>query len=238
MSSQQFSSFSGLKGNCQGMPSWEELQHHFPEISRFFQEEHKKIGGFIPFERGYVYLIHAVGTDYYKVGKSINPDQRILQIAPKMPFDVRFIRVWRSEFMSLAEKMVHKELAECRVNGEWFQLTRDWSQFAAASRSGAEPGYVYTPWVLSEGMSFLIRNAYFCDIYDRIKALIRNVYGTDDHSSPQYKYWSCKLYEIACDGLQPFVFKPWVENMLFQIDEDQFQAMNLDCATGINHPEF
>jgi len=102
---------------------WEYIQERHPDAAKKILTEYHKREGFLPYEQGYVYLIHAVGTNYYKIGKSINPDKRILQIAPQMPFPVRCIHLWRSNFMSMAEARLHRLCRDSRANGEWFSFT-------------------------------------------------------------------------------------------------------------------
>lgn len=102
---------------------WDTIKTECPAIAEWLRKEHARRNGFLPYEQGYIYVIHGVGSSYYKIGKSVNPDRRILQIAPQMPFRTRFIRVWRSDFMSMAELFMHEQYSECRVNGEWFEFS-------------------------------------------------------------------------------------------------------------------
>lgn len=104
------------------LPRWTELKSDFPAIAEIFWKEYHRVNGFIPYEHGFVYAIHAVGSQYVKIGKSINPDRRLLQIAPQMPFRTRFIKVWRTSFMSMAEVSLHRHHEQARTNGEWFEL--------------------------------------------------------------------------------------------------------------------
>lgn len=102
--------------------SWQYICKHYPVFAQNFMQEYQRCNGFIPYEPGFVYVIHAVGSNYYKIGKSVNPDRRLLQIAPQMPFRTRFVRVWHSYFMSMAENMLHVGHEHCRANGEWFEF--------------------------------------------------------------------------------------------------------------------
>lgn len=104
---------------------WDWWCRHFPEIAVVMLHEYRRCDGFLPYERGYVYMMQAVGSRYFKIGKSINPDRRLLQISPKMPFETRLVKVWRSNFMSLGERCLHDAFQEKRRNGEWFELS-DW----------------------------------------------------------------------------------------------------------------
>lgn len=97
------------------------LEAYAPNTMKIIRREHRKHGGKVPFDRGYVYLIHAVGTDFYKIGKSIHPDKRLTQISPKMPFECELIATRKSLFVTEAEKHYHGWLHNLRANGEWFE---------------------------------------------------------------------------------------------------------------------
>jgi hypothetical protein len=122
--------------------SWDEIKVQLPKTSKNLVKAYKDTGGLLPFSLGYVYLIHAIGSDFYKIGKSIKPDRRILQISPVMPFKIKFVRVWPSNFMNDAEKYLHGLFSLERVNGEWFSLNKD-----------------YLELILNEGMFRTIRHA-------------------------------------------------------------------------------
>jgi hypothetical protein len=76
----------------------------------------------IPYKPGFIYLIRAIDTAYYKIGYTNNPSRRFSQISPKMPFKTKQMKVWRTNCMDIAEKMLHEIYAEYRTNGEWFDL--------------------------------------------------------------------------------------------------------------------
>lgn len=102
--------------------NWLDIKRNRPELADRILKEYQKRNGFVPYEQGYVYLMRACGTNYYKIGKSVNPDRRLLQIAPQMPFTTVFVKVWRSNFMSMGEKLLHHFFQDYRANGEWFKL--------------------------------------------------------------------------------------------------------------------
>lgn len=103
----------------------QDVQRAYPEIADRIIQEYERRNGFVPYELGYCYMMQACGTNYYKLGKTTNPDRRLLQIAPQMPFTTRFIRIWRSNFMSMGERWLHELLDQYRSNGEWFELPDD-----------------------------------------------------------------------------------------------------------------
>lgn len=104
------------------LPSWSRIKREYPRMAQRMLEEYHRLGGFIPFDPGFVYLIHAEGSNYYKIGKTTKPERRLLQISPKMPFKTRFVKIWRSLFMSEAETFLHRAYSQRRTNGEWFEL--------------------------------------------------------------------------------------------------------------------
>jgi hypothetical protein len=69
---------------------------------------------------GYVYILKS--GEHFKIGKSINVDQRVTQISPKTPLPVTLIHSIPSNNMSAAETMLHHRCASYRTNGEWFRL--------------------------------------------------------------------------------------------------------------------
>jgi len=75
---------------------------------------------------GYVYLIHLMNTEFYKIGKTNNVSRRIeSEISPKLPEEVGIIcSIASTDCLSL-EKELHAKFADKRKNGEWFTLAQD-----------------------------------------------------------------------------------------------------------------
>lgn len=74
---------------------------------------------------GWVYLIHAVGTNRYKIGRSINPVARYSTLQKQSPYPLQIIdSFWTVDAMT-DETWWHKELSEYRAYGEWFELTEE-----------------------------------------------------------------------------------------------------------------
>jgi hypothetical protein len=69
---------------------------------------------------GWVYILK--GNQYYKIGKTINLDNRIKQISPNLPFETELICAIRSENITRTESTLHQMFKDFRVNGEWFEL--------------------------------------------------------------------------------------------------------------------
>lgn len=68
----------------------------------------------------WVYLVHASGTNQYKVGQSSNPRDRLqaLQTANGNRLEL----IWLEQFHLRMERLIHERLAEHRLSGEWFEL--------------------------------------------------------------------------------------------------------------------
>ncbi|HEY9750697.1 MAG TPA: GIY-YIG nuclease family protein [Allocoleopsis sp.] len=71
---------------------------------------------------GYVYVIHAVGTDRYKIGKSVNPNARLTSLSKQAPYRLKLFLSFHVQDMSGAEKQLHRYFVDKQVNSEWFQL--------------------------------------------------------------------------------------------------------------------
>lgn len=74
-------------------------------------------------KEGFVYILQ--GEDYYKIGKTINLDQRIGQISPRLPFPVTLIHTIETNDIHRLEVALHQRFAPKRTNGEWFELDKD-----------------------------------------------------------------------------------------------------------------
>jgi len=75
-------------------------------------------------EAGFIYFVHADGTDRYKIGLTNNLDRRMKELNGKQsPFENRL--QWSIEVcdMRSAEKDLHDRFHARRVNGEWFQFS-------------------------------------------------------------------------------------------------------------------
>lgn len=83
------------------------------------------IGGFIRNKMsGYVYLIGTSTFGWYKIGKSITPEIRIKDLGILLPFKLQIFGVWYAENHHLMEKALHEMYKTSRINGEWFEFTK------------------------------------------------------------------------------------------------------------------
>jgi len=73
---------------------------------------------------GYVYLIHCMGTDYYKFGSSkINPELRLNELQTGCPFELKLISyIYQNDYKEI-EKYTHYKFRRYRIRGEWYILT-------------------------------------------------------------------------------------------------------------------
>lgn len=71
---------------------------------------------------GYVYLLRST-TGYYKIGRTVNPDDRLTTFSVKLPFEVEYECVIQTHDRYGLEKALHTYYMDKRINGEWFALT-------------------------------------------------------------------------------------------------------------------
>ena len=74
---------------------------------------------------GYVYLIGSTKFGWYKIGKSIDANVRVKDLGILLPFKIRVLQVWKADNHHLMEKALHELYASNRINGEWFEFTKD-----------------------------------------------------------------------------------------------------------------
>ena len=86
---------------------------------------------------GYVYLIQSP-TGYYKIGRTRNPDDRLATFSIKLPFEVEYKHLIKTDDMFTLEAELHRRYADCRVSGEWFQLSDE--QVAEICSNGYREG--------------------------------------------------------------------------------------------------
>lgn len=74
----------------------------------------------------YVYFVQAEDTRYYKIGYTTqDPEDRLKQLSTSSPHQLRIKGVvpFASREGEVAEQKLHDELDDCRLNGEWFEMT-------------------------------------------------------------------------------------------------------------------
>lgn len=71
---------------------------------------------------GYVYLIKS-STGLYKIGRTVNPDDRIETFTVKLPFHVEYDHLIPCNNRFSAERTMHQLFRHVRKDGEWFALS-------------------------------------------------------------------------------------------------------------------
>lgn len=74
---------------------------------------------------GYIYLIHAEGTNRYKIGRSVNPIARVGDIQKQSPYPLKIIKSAWTLDTHFDEAKLHQKFARRRVFGEWFNFGDD-----------------------------------------------------------------------------------------------------------------
>lgn len=72
---------------------------------------------------GWVYLIHAVGTNRYKIGRSANPVARHRALQNQSPYPLKIVDSFWTVDTPTDEAYWHESLSKYRVRGEWFELS-------------------------------------------------------------------------------------------------------------------
>lgn len=70
---------------------------------------------------GFVYLMS--GDGYYKIGYSKRIPVRRVQLATKLPFELKLLCAIKSDSATTLERQLHERFANKRLCGEWFRLT-------------------------------------------------------------------------------------------------------------------
>ena len=71
--------------------------------------------------KGYIYLLHLEGFDFYKIGISQNVPSRLKQMKTLVPFNISRVKTIHIENYRDVEKQIHSKLDRYRYKGEWFK---------------------------------------------------------------------------------------------------------------------
>jgi hypothetical protein len=72
---------------------------------------------------GYVYLINAIGTNRYKIGRTLDLKRRVSQLNYQSSYPLKIVLSFKSYYPAEDEKALHKKFASYRVHGEWFEFS-------------------------------------------------------------------------------------------------------------------
>ena len=95
------------------------IRLNWPEILRRFSLDRKD---FEP--DGYVYLLGGAvgGVNFYKIGRTVDPEARVRQLGIQLPFPVSVEHTIPCEDHKVSELALHDLYAIKRANGEWSSL--------------------------------------------------------------------------------------------------------------------
>ncbi|MBN3948450.1 MAG: GIY-YIG nuclease family protein [Nostoc sp. NMS7] len=71
---------------------------------------------------GWIYLINAVGTNRYKIGKTSSISRRVAELTYQSPYPLEIVMYFQSNYPSADERALHRKFANSRVHGEWFEF--------------------------------------------------------------------------------------------------------------------
>lgn len=71
----------------------------------------------------YVYIICMGRTKNYKIGKSNDPQGRLISLQTASPYKLTLLHTFRADNATAAEESLHAALHQQRMEGEWFKLT-------------------------------------------------------------------------------------------------------------------
>lgn len=81
-------------------------------------------GAHLPAVMGFVYLLRTT-PDYYKIGCTTKPRNRLLTFGVQLPFEVELVCLIYSHDIYHMERELHTRFQEQRTLGEWFKLSAD-----------------------------------------------------------------------------------------------------------------
>lgn len=76
--------------------------------------------------RGYVYILHCIGTNFYKIGVSQHsPEGRLATLQVGNPYELQMSHCVKLEDYGAVENQLHGTFESKRIRGEWFKLGKD-----------------------------------------------------------------------------------------------------------------
>lgn len=74
-------------------------------------------------QQGYIYLLQAIGTNRFKIGKTAgNPYKRLSSIQTTSPYKLELLGVIETDHIDAKEEEVQQCFAPYRIQGEWFEF--------------------------------------------------------------------------------------------------------------------
>ena len=69
----------------------------------------------------YLYAIRTLEAGYVKIGHSVRPNSRLVEIAVGCPYNVELYAIKKVKNAPAEEKFLHSLLSKYRMRGEWFR---------------------------------------------------------------------------------------------------------------------
>jgi hypothetical protein len=79
---------------------------------------------------GWVYLLHAQGTNRYKIGRSVNPVARHQALNKQSPLSLTFLDCFWTVDCVEDEECLHVVNHSYRIHGEWFEFETDLTKYS------------------------------------------------------------------------------------------------------------
>ena len=109
-------------------------------------------------QAGYVYILHGIGTNFIKIGKSTNFLSRLEMLENGVPFALEILSVQLVYDADKAEQALLQRYARYRTRGEWFalppELLAEWPIDSTSPAFSDEPLRAH-PARLGEAMAWL-----------------------------------------------------------------------------------
>jgi len=75
------------------------------------------------YQNEYLYIIH--NSEYYKIGISSDPENRLKALQTSSPYELKLIKVYECKNSNKIESLIHAKLKHKNIRGEWFDLSND-----------------------------------------------------------------------------------------------------------------
>ena len=104
------------------------IKHYLCQIDRSRTRQERwdvleDLERYIMKEYGFVYLAHMDTTPYYKIGKSIHPEQRISELdSVNLPGELILVHTIKTDLMTALERDLHQYFIDKHVRGDWYRL--------------------------------------------------------------------------------------------------------------------
>jgi Meiotically up-regulated gene 113 len=123
--------FGGREGFIEALRSWCEANSKFQDVICLLPKRENALqANTNKTVDGWVYLIKS--GDNFKIGRSDNLERRVKQISIALPETANLFHAIQTDDPVGIEEYWHKRFSDCRLNGEWFKLTK--SDVAAFKR--------------------------------------------------------------------------------------------------------